>query len=53
MTPPRRSLAPALLRWPLLAQTFGANPPAATMIEAGLISAAHKIEIEVTAKLAE
>ena len=39
--------------WPLLARTFGANPPAATMIEAGLISAAHKIEIEVTAKLAE
>lgn len=39
--------------WPILAETFGANPPAATMIEAGLISAAHKIEIEVTAKLSE
>jgi enamine deaminase RidA (YjgF/YER057c/UK114 family) len=37
--------------WPLLAATFGVNPPAATMIEAGLIDARHKIEIEVTACL--
>ncbi len=35
--------------WPLLRETFGANPPAATMVEAGLIDAAMKIEIEVTA----
>lgn len=37
--------------WPLLAETFGANPPAATMIEAGLIGPEHRIEIEVTARL--
>lgn len=37
--------------WPLLAQTFGANPPAATMIECGLIDPRYKIEIEVTAAL--
>lgn len=37
--------------WPVLAATFGDNPPAATMIEAGLIDARHKIEIEVTAIL--
>jgi enamine deaminase RidA (YjgF/YER057c/UK114 family) len=37
--------------WPILAETFGANPPAATMIEAGLIDPAHRIEIEVTARL--
>ena len=37
--------------WPILAETFAANPPAATMIEAGLIDARHKIEIEVTAVL--
>lgn len=36
--------------WPVLAQTFGANPPAATMFEAGLIDPIYKIEIEVTAK---
>ncbi len=35
--------------WPLLAETFGANPPAATMIEAELIDPKYKIEIEVTA----
>ncbi len=46
--PDRRDFAPC---WPLLAQTFGANPPAATMIEAGLIGPEHRIEIEVTAKL--
>jgi enamine deaminase RidA (YjgF/YER057c/UK114 family) len=35
--------------WPLLRAAFGANPPAATMIVAGLIDPAMKIEIEVTA----
>ena len=35
--------------WPLLAATFGANPPAATMIECGLIDPKYRIEIEVTA----
>ncbi|MGH1413648.1 MAG: Rid family hydrolase [Pelagimonas sp.] len=33
----------------LLAATFGANPPAATMIECGLIDPKYRIEIEVTA----
>jgi enamine deaminase RidA (YjgF/YER057c/UK114 family) len=37
--------------WPLLAATFGAHPPAATMIKAGLIDSRHRIEIEVDAKL--
>lgn len=35
--------------WPVLAEAFGANPPAATMIECGLIDAKYRIEIEVTA----
>ena len=35
--------------WPLLAKTFGENPPAATMIECGLIDPKFRIEIEVTA----
>lgn len=35
--------------WPILAETFGAHPPAATMIECGLIDAKYRIEIEVTA----
>lgn len=39
--------------WPLLSATFGANPPAATMLSAGLIDPRHKIEIEVTALLPE
>ncbi|WP_457647987.1 RidA family protein [Profundibacter sp.] len=39
--------------WPLLQAAFGENPPAATMIEAGLIDPAMKIEIEVTARLPE
>ncbi len=38
--------------WPLLRASFGANPPAATMIVAGLIDPAMKIEIEVTARVA-
>ena len=37
--------------WPLLAATFGGHPPAATMIEAGLIDSRHRIEIEVDARL--
>jgi enamine deaminase RidA (YjgF/YER057c/UK114 family) len=37
--------------WPLLSAIFGANPPAATMIQAGLIDPRHRIEIEVTARL--
>lgn len=35
--------------WPLLAKTFGDNPPAATMISAALVDPKYKIEIEVTA----
>ncbi len=35
--------------WPILAETFGANPPAATMIECNLIAPEFRIEIEVTA----
>ena len=37
--------------WPLLKATFGANPPAATMIECGQIDPKYRIEIEVTALL--
>jgi len=35
--------------FPILKETFGANPPAATMIECGLIDDKYRIEIEVTA----
>lgn len=35
--------------WPLLRAAFGDNPPAATMIEAGLIDPKYRIEIELTA----
>jgi enamine deaminase RidA (YjgF/YER057c/UK114 family) len=35
--------------WPILAETFGENPPAATMIECNLIAPEFRIEIEVTA----
>lgn len=35
--------------WPILAEVFGANPPAATMIECNLIDPKYRIEIEVTA----
>lgn len=35
--------------WPLLAEAFGANPPAATMISCDLIDPRYRIEIEVTA----
>ncbi len=37
--------------WPMLRDAFGAHPPAATMIQAGLIDPAMKIEIEVTARV--
>lgn len=37
--------------WPILSDTFGAHPPAATMIECGLIDPKYRIEIEVTAYL--
>ncbi|WP_375261641.1 RidA family protein [Palleronia sp.] len=35
--------------WPILRETFGAHPPAATMIECGLIDPRYRVEIEVTA----
>ena len=35
--------------WPSLRAAFGDNPPAATMIECGLIDPKYRIEIEVTA----
>jgi enamine deaminase RidA (YjgF/YER057c/UK114 family) len=37
--------------WPQLRASFGANPPASTMVVAGLIDPAMRIEIEVTAML--
>ncbi len=46
--PDRADFAPC---WPLLREAFGKAPPAATMIEAGLIDPVMKIEIEVTARL--
>ena len=36
--------------WPTLRDTFGANPPAATMIVCGLIAPQFRIEIEGTAR---
>lgn len=44
---PDRTEFPAC--WPLLKEAFGDNPPAATMIECGLITPEDRIEIEVTA----
>jgi enamine deaminase RidA (YjgF/YER057c/UK114 family) len=35
--------------WPILTATFGANPPAATMIVCDLIDPKYRVEIEVTA----
>lgn len=35
--------------WPVLSETFAANPPAATMVECALIDPKFRIEIEVTA----
>ena len=44
--PERRDFEPC---WPALKRCFGANPPAATMIVAGLSDPRMRIEIEVTA----
>ncbi|MBM1688597.1 RidA family protein [Sulfitobacter geojensis] len=48
MLPDRTEFEPC---WPVLSEAFGANPPAATMIECGLIDPKYRIEIEVTAVL--
>ena len=48
MLPDRNEFEPC---WPLLSAAFGDNPPAATMIECGLIDPKYRIEIEVTALL--
>lgn len=48
MLPDRTEFEPC---WPILAEAFGQNPPAATMIECGLIDPKFRIEIEVTAFL--
>lgn len=37
--------------WPILRETFGENPPASMVIQAGLADPAMKIEIELTAKI--
>jgi enamine deaminase RidA (YjgF/YER057c/UK114 family) len=50
MLPDRHEFAAC---WPLLKATFGDNPPAATMIECGLIDPMYRIEIEVTALAAQ
>ena len=34
--------------WPILSETFGDNPPVATMIECNLIDPKYRIEIELT-----
>ena len=34
--------------WPILREAFGAHPPAATMVECGLIDPKYRIEIELT-----
>lgn len=39
--------------WPLMRDTFGANPPAAMMISSPLIDPRYLIEIEVTAFIGE
>lgn len=48
MLPDRHEFEPC---WPILRETFGDTPPAATMIECGLIDPKYRIEIEVTAAL--
>ena len=35
--------------WPILRETFGDAPPAATMVECNLIDPKYRIEIELTA----
>lgn len=39
--------------WPLMKEAFGANPPAATGIECGLVDPKYRIEIEVTAYIGQ
>ena len=39
--------------WPLLAEAFGAHPPAGTAVEAKLIAPEDRIEIEVTAYIGD
>lgn len=39
--------------WPVLSAAFGENPPAATMIECGLIDPKYRIEIELTAVVSQ
>ncbi len=39
--------------WPLMRETFGANPPAAMMISCPLIDPKYRIEIEVTAYIGD
>ncbi|GAA6187549.1 RidA family protein [Litorivita sp. NS0012-18] len=39
--------------WPVLHEVFGDAPPAATMVECGLIDDKYRIEIEVTALAGE
>lgn len=46
MLPDRTEFEPC---WPILVEAFGDHPPAATMIECGLIDPKYRIEIEVTA----
>jgi enamine deaminase RidA (YjgF/YER057c/UK114 family) len=46
MLPDRREFEAC---WPVLVEAFGDHPPAATMIECGLIDPKFRIEIEVTA----
>lgn len=48
MLPDRHEFEPC---WPVLREAFGANPPAVTMIECGLIDPKYRIEIELTALL--
>lgn len=48
MLPDRAEFEPC---WPILAEIFADHPPAATMIECGLIDPKYRIEIEVTALL--
>lgn len=48
MLPDRHEFAAC---WPALKSVFGDHPPAATMIECGLIDPKYRIEIEVTAVL--
>jgi enamine deaminase RidA (YjgF/YER057c/UK114 family) len=50
MLPDRGEFPPC---WPYLRKAFGDNPPAATMIECGLITPEYRIEIEVTAVVPE